>query len=61
VEKPTTTTADKSCVFAEATRELALFISSKSVLPLTNFVRRRLRFGRGRSLLLSAAGGDEHE
>jgi hypothetical protein len=60
-KKPRRTTADKSCVFAEATRELALFFSSKSDLPLTNFVRLRLRFGRSRSLLLSAAGGDEHE
>jgi hypothetical protein len=48
-----TTTAVKCCLL----RERTLFFSSKSDLPLINFVRPRQCFGRSQPLLFSAACG----
>jgi hypothetical protein len=61
VEKPRKTTADKCCAFSGATREPALFISSKSNLPFFDLGHSRRSFGHGRWLFFSAAADDDHK
>jgi hypothetical protein len=61
VEKHRKAAADKCCALSGATREPALFISSKSNLPLFDLGYSRRSFGHGRWLFFSAAVDDDHK